>query len=158
MAAQAKDRTHSQLFRLKQKLLHATLEQTPEEIFFKPICGAANQATDLAWESPCPLLVFPCLFEELVQAVREQRQPKRDEAKPGMDAITEALKKQEATGSKTTWPAESSPNELAENVSAVLAAICNINYTIFKNDSHRYTWQFAHTIEGVRGWLFAQKR
>ena len=55
------------------------LEQTSEIGLFKPICGAANQATGLAWESPYPLLVFPCLFEEMVQSVREQCQPKLSE-------------------------------------------------------------------------------
>ena len=55
------------------------LEQTSETILFKPICGAANQAMDLAWENSCPLLVYPCLFEELVQAIREQWQPNLNE-------------------------------------------------------------------------------
>jgi predicted peptidase len=78
-------------------------------------------------------------------------------ASPGMDAITEALKKQGATvSSKTTWNAESSAAELATDVSKMLAAGCNINYTVFKNGSHRYTWQYAYTIEGVRDWLFKQ--
>jgi hypothetical protein len=75
----ATDRTHSQLHRLKARLLHSMLEQTSEEVLLKPICGAANQATGLAWESPYPLLVFPCLFAELVQAVREQGQPNLNE-------------------------------------------------------------------------------
>jgi len=88
VAAHANDRTHSQLHQLKQRLLHAALEHTPEEVFFKPICGAANQATDLAWESSCPVLVFPCIFEELVQAVREQRQPMRFEERKADPAQT----------------------------------------------------------------------
>ena len=40
----------------------------------------------------------------------------------------------------------------------MLAAGGNINYTICKNGSHRYTWQYAYAIEGVRDWLFAQKK
>ena len=66
------DRTHSQLHQLKQKSLHAMLVATTEEVFFKPLCGAANQAAELAWDSPYPLLVFPCLFEELAQALQDQ--------------------------------------------------------------------------------------
>lgn len=79
-----------------------------------------------------------------------------NKAYPGMDAITEALKKHGATVSKAIWSAESSASELAKNVSNMLAAGCNINYTVFKNGSHRYTWQYAYTIEGVRDWLFKQ--
>jgi hypothetical protein len=70
------DRTHSQLHQLKQKLLHALLEKTSEEVFFKPLCGAANQAAELAWDSPYPLLAFPCLLEELAQALHEPVPPR----------------------------------------------------------------------------------
>lgn len=78
-------------------------------------------------------------------------------ASPGMDAITEALKKQGATvSSKTTWNAEANASELATDVSKMLAEGCNINYTVFKGGSHRYTWQYAYNIEGVRDWLFKQ--
>ncbi len=77
-------------------------------------------------------------------------------AYPGMDAITDALKKQGATVSKATWSAESSAAEFATAVSNMLAAGSNINYTVFKNGNHRYTWQYAYTIEGVRDWLFKQ--
>jgi hypothetical protein len=52
------------------------LVATTEEVFFKPLCGAANQAAELAWDSPYPLLVFPCLFEELAQALHDQVPPK----------------------------------------------------------------------------------
>jgi hypothetical protein len=68
----ASNRADSQLHQLKQRLLQARLAQTSAEVWFKPICGAANRAAELAWESACPLLVFPCLFEELVQTVQEQ--------------------------------------------------------------------------------------
>jgi hypothetical protein len=63
-----------QLHQLKQKLLHITLEEATEIGLFKPICGAANQAAELAWNESCPLLVFPCLFEKLVQIASEQFQ------------------------------------------------------------------------------------
>ena len=68
-------RTQSQLYQLKRKLLRIALEETAGEArLFKQICGAANQAADLAWTESCPLLIFPCLFEELVQVAREQNQ------------------------------------------------------------------------------------
>lgn len=79
-----------------------------------------------------------------------------NKANPGMDAITEALKKQGATVSKAAWSAESSSAEFAANVSSMLAGGSNIYYTVFKGGSHRYTWQYAYTIEGVRDWLFKQ--
>jgi hypothetical protein len=70
-AARLSDRAHSQLHRLKRKLLRAALEDTPESGSFKRLCGAANQAADLAWATANPLLVFPCLFDEMVKAVRK---------------------------------------------------------------------------------------
>jgi predicted peptidase len=79
-----------------------------------------------------------------------------NKAYPGMDAITEALKKQGATVSKATWSAESSTAEFTTDVSNMLAKDCNINYTVFENGNHRYTWQYAYSIEGVRDWLFKQ--
>ncbi|WP_368491155.1 alpha/beta hydrolase-fold protein [Clostridium sp. BJN0013] len=79
-----------------------------------------------------------------------------NKANPGEDAITEVLKKKGATVSKATWNAEASKDELATDVSKMLSSNCSINYTVFKGGSHRYTWQYAYTIEGVRDWLFKQ--
>jgi len=67
-------RTQSQLYQLKRKLLRAALEETPETGSFKRLCGAANQAEELAWATSHPLLVYPCLFDEMVMAVRERFQ------------------------------------------------------------------------------------
>ena len=55
----------------------------------KRLCGAANQAAEMAWTVPCPLLVFPCLFEELAgryvrrcaRLVQRSGQPSRSEAR-----------------------------------------------------------------------------
>src|SRR5437016_12911859 len=68
------DRAHSQLHQLKRKLLRVALEETPETGLFKRLCGAANQAAELAWATSNPLLVYPCLFDEMVLAVRERFQ------------------------------------------------------------------------------------
>ncbi len=73
-AARPSDRAHSQLHQLKRKLLRAALEETPESVSFKELCGAANQAAEQAWATSYPLLVFPCLFEAMVQIVQEQFQ------------------------------------------------------------------------------------
>ena len=61
---------HIDLHQLKLKLLRSALETTSNARLFKRLCGAANQAADLAWATSCPLLVFPCLFEEMAEAIR----------------------------------------------------------------------------------------
>jgi len=71
-ATRPSDRTHSQPRQLKRKLLRAALEETPEPGLFKRICAGANQAVELARATSCPLLVFPCLFDEMVEGVRER--------------------------------------------------------------------------------------
>ncbi len=64
------DSQHSQLHQLKQRLLHAVLEETPDAELFKRLCGAANEAAERAWDTECPILIFPCLFEEMVREIR----------------------------------------------------------------------------------------
>src|SRR6266481_3947936 len=73
-ATRPSDRTHAQLHQLKRKLLRVALEETPETGLFKRLCGAANQAAELAWATSNPLLVYPCLFDDMVLAVRERFQ------------------------------------------------------------------------------------
>jgi hypothetical protein len=73
-ATRPSDRAHSQLHQLKRKLLRAALEETPETGLFKRLGGAANQAAELAWATSYPLLLFPCLFEAMIQVVRERFQ------------------------------------------------------------------------------------
>jgi hypothetical protein len=73
-------KTHPQLHQLKQKLLHAVLEETGGPELFKHFCGVSNQAAELAWATACPLLVFPCLFEELVQTAQADFQSERPKA------------------------------------------------------------------------------
>lgn len=63
-----------QLHQLKQDLLHAALAQTNDLGICKQLCRAANEAADLAWETTQPMLVFPCLFEEMAGAVWPRRQ------------------------------------------------------------------------------------
>ena len=58
---------------LKRRLLLDALEQTPDAGLFKRLCGAANQAADLAWGTSAPVLTFPAFFEDLVRSIREQR-------------------------------------------------------------------------------------
>ncbi len=79
-------------------------------------------------------------------------------ANPGQDAITNELIKHGSTVSKAIWNAEASKTELAEKAADMISKKRDINYTVFKNGSHRYTWQYAYSIEGIRNWLFEQKK
>lgn len=65
----------TELERLKNRLLLASLEETDPENN-ADLRRAANDAAALAWVTPYPLLVFPTLFEEktetaLFQAARQ---------------------------------------------------------------------------------------
>jgi hypothetical protein len=71
-APQPQHSAHFQLHQLKQRLLRAALESTPDTQLFKKLCGAANQAAEQAWATPYPQLVLPCLFEELVEQIRNE--------------------------------------------------------------------------------------
>src|SRR5262249_4661757 len=69
---------HIDLHQLKLKLLQSTLETTSNVRLFKRLCGAANQAADLAWATPFPLLVFPSLFEEMAEEIRDNSKKTAD--------------------------------------------------------------------------------
>src|SRR5262249_13711484 len=68
--AYVKHRVHPDLNQLRLKLLESARETTSNAHLFKRLCGAANRAAELAWVTPYPLLVFPCLFEEMAQEMR----------------------------------------------------------------------------------------
>jgi hypothetical protein len=63
--ATAPQRAPTRLHQLKQKLLHTALEQTVVPHVQRMLCGAANVAAEMAWNTANPLLLFPCLFEEI---------------------------------------------------------------------------------------------
>lgn len=79
-------------------------------------------------------------------------------AKPGMDAITKVLTQHGATVANATWDAQASAQVLSQDVSEMLSQGKSINYTVFKGGDHRYTWQYAYSIDGIRDWLFRQKK
>ena len=70
----------NELERLKNRLLLKSLKTTDWR-FNAHVRRAANEATALAWVTPYPLLVFPELFEEKVDAAllqaRRQDQVRR---------------------------------------------------------------------------------
>lgn len=79
-------------------------------------------------------------------------------ANPGQDAITARLEELGATISKATWDAQDTAENLEKAVQAMLEEDADINYTVFKDGGHRYTWQYAYSIAGIRDWLFAQSK
>lgn len=81
-------------------------------------------------------------------------------ALPGQTAITDTLKKLGSTVTKCSsyWNAEGSASSLAAEVQKMRATKSDIYFTVFKGGSHRYTWQYAYAIEGLRDWLFEQKK
>lgn len=62
-------RTPTRLHVLKQKMLQIVLKQTALPHVQRQLCGAANMATEMAWETASPLLLFPCLFEEMATKI-----------------------------------------------------------------------------------------
>ena len=72
-----------QLHQLKRTMLQAALEKTSDVRLLKRLCGAANEAAELAWAARHPLQVFPGLFEELVQRVRAGCQPRSESGSVG---------------------------------------------------------------------------
>jgi predicted peptidase len=79
-------------------------------------------------------------------------------ANPGMVAITQTLQQHGATVNKATWSAQSTPAQFDKAVAEMLSKDCNVHFTIFEYGSHRYTWQYAYSIQGVRDWLLSQKK
>lgn len=88
---------------------------------------------------------------------------------PGMNAITAALEKAGAKVSRATWNGRASAAEFAEDVNKMNAEGNNIRYSVFSKGTvfpegqeggmeHMQTWKVAYYVEGVRDWVFAQKK
>jgi hypothetical protein len=58
--------------RLKGRLLARQLAEAPAAELNPPLRRAANEAAALAWATLFPLLVFPVLFEEKIEAALRQ--------------------------------------------------------------------------------------
>ncbi len=58
--------------RLKGRLLARQLAEAPAVELNPPLRRAANEAAALAWATLYPLLVFPVLFEEKIEAALRQ--------------------------------------------------------------------------------------
>lgn len=92
-------------------------------------------------------------------------------AYPGMNAVTAALEKRGAKVARKMWSGLSTPAEFDAEVRAVRSSNANINYTVLQKGTvvpagqtdnsganHVNTWRIAYTVEGIRDWLFEQRR
>lgn len=56
------------------------------------------------------------------------------------------------------WNPKAGKEEMQENVLAMLKKDADIRMNVFSGGSHMYTWTLAYNIEGIRDWLFSQKK
>lgn len=94
-------------------------------------------------------------------------------AHPGMNAITSELERHGGRVTRAIWDGTAGPETFDRNVADILEAgpDSNIYYAVFRVGTvvppgqstagaagHRNTWRIAYTIEGIREWLFRQRR
>ena len=82
-----------------------------------------------------------------------------EKAYPGMNTAT---KNWADLGTKIAtspmWDSHSTPEQFDALVKATVDQKAPINYTVFKDGNHMYTWSVAYNIEGIRDWLFSQTK
>ncbi len=94
-----------------------------------------------------------------------------EKAYPGMNAVTAALEKRGAKVARKTWSGLSTPAEFDAEARAMRSQNANINYTVLQKGTvvpagqtdssganHTNTWRIAYNIEGIRDWLFEQRK
>lgn len=114
-----------------------------------------------------PALVRPLAQEKLWIMVAEGDA----EAYSGVNAMVSVMEQEGAKISRAVWDGRAKPEIWAEAVTLMESAKTPINYVALKkgtvvppgfaNDAganHVNTWRIAYGIEGIRDWLFQQKR
>ena len=95
-----------------------------------------------------------------------------EKAFPGMNAITDTLKKNGAKVAYGSWKGTYSSEEFIKAVKEMEKENANVNYSTLekgtvipkdvvetsKGGEHIYTWTIAYNIEGIRDWLFSQSK
>jgi hypothetical protein len=76
---------------LQEALVTETLHETETLALHGRVKQAANEAAGLAWTTPFPLLVFPTLFNENVERVRQQDERGRRIKAKSADLVMEAV-------------------------------------------------------------------
>ncbi|KAH0788147.1 prolyl oligopeptidase family serine peptidase [Histomonas meleagridis] len=89
-------------------------------------------------------------------------------ASAGLNEAMGVLEGIGANITRATWDGKVTTAEQEEEVKKAVEKNTKINYITLKNGTvappehpnmnHQYTWRIAYTIEGVREWLFKQKR
>ena len=75
---------------VKNRLLLRWLDETPGSEAHPRIIAEANVATVLAWLTPFPLLLFPCLFDERARAGLDDARRQARRYWRGLDTIPAA--------------------------------------------------------------------
>lgn len=114
-----------------------------------------------------PALVKP-LARQKLWIVVSQGDPK---AYPGQNAITAVLEQAGAKVARAVWNGRSTPAEFAAAVRQLEAQGATIHYVALEKGSvvppgqtddagshHVNTWRIAYGIEGIRDWMFRQRR
>ena len=84
-----------------------------------------------------------------------------NKAFPGMNeatALWESLGSPVARNASPWWDSKAPVAELDQKIRNLAAQGKKINYTVFADGNHMYTWSFAYGIDAIREWLFAQKK
>ena len=78
---------------------------------------------------------------------------------PGMNEATALWEKAGARVARSRmWDSTAGKPEFAQMVKVMEEQESPINYTVFREGNHMYTWTFAYDIDGIRDWLFEQKK
>jgi predicted peptidase len=94
-----------------------------------------------------------------------------EQAYPGMTGLMDTIEKQGAKISRAVWDGQLTPAQFAPYAAQMRAKKTPVNFVALKKgtvvwpgleensvDNHVCTWRAAYTIEGIRDWLFEQKR
>ncbi|MDQ0578715.1 PHB depolymerase family esterase [Streptomyces rishiriensis] len=94
-----------------------------------------------------------------------------EQAYPGMTGIMDAIEKEGAKISRAVWDGQLTPAQFAPYAAQMRAKKTPVNFVALKKgtvvwpdlqensvDNHVCTWRAAYTIEGIRDWLFEQRR
>ena len=92
-----------------------------------------------------------------------------EKASNGMNESMSAIESLGVNITRATWNGQSTSIDFSEEVSKVISHETQINYITFANgtvvppnepliNNHMGTWKIAYNIEGVRSWIFEQKK
>ncbi|MEU6147659.1 hypothetical protein ABZ848_45850 [Streptomyces sp. NPDC047081] len=93
-------------------------------------------------------------------------------AYPGENAIMSVIEKAGTKVSRATWDGRSTAAQFTKDVDAITAKGTSVNYVTFEKGTtltaeskkkfgtveHNSTWPIAYTIEGIREWIFQQRK